>query len=220
MRSNWTAHMMVVRYWYYTILQRIFPTYSKRCTMAVRTWFCACFLSEPHPILFSVLGDNGREDFRVVSGVLRLSTKYVIDSLRSKLIEHLSAAWPSRLRDWDAREAACRSYESESGLSGGHLYPSPIVRTLNGYLPCFVPLKRIFLVSPSLTSREKLTPLRCSQLPSTSFPSTNLPKYSNLVLITHYIPIGSSLRSLLRFLSGIPSCWLWVKNPHSKLLQL
>lgn len=83
---------------------------------------------KPDSIFLSALGDNGREDFRVVSGVLRLSTKYIIDSLRTRLIEHLSAAWPSTLHDWDAREAACRSYESENGLPAGRLYPSPIVR--------------------------------------------------------------------------------------------
>lgn len=50
----------------------------------------------------------------------------MIDSLRSRLIEHLSMAWPSRLREWDARETACRLYESENCLPGGRLYPSPI----------------------------------------------------------------------------------------------
>ena len=88
------------------------------------------------PFSLSVLGNNGREDFRVVSGVLRLSTKYVIDSLRSALIDHLSVAWPSRLHDWDAGEDACRSYELENGLPRGHLYPSPIVRFRNGCFDC------------------------------------------------------------------------------------
>ncbi|KIK60491.1 hypothetical protein GYMLUDRAFT_43809 [Collybiopsis luxurians FD-317 M1] len=71
-------------------------------------------------------GNNDQEDFRVVSGVLRLSTKYLIDSLREKAITHLSKAWPSTLRGWDAREELARAYEIETGTSGARLYPSPI----------------------------------------------------------------------------------------------
>ncbi|KAI0310313.1 hypothetical protein OF83DRAFT_1178679 [Amylostereum chailletii] len=72
-------------------------------------------------------GDNDEEDFRVVSGILRLSTKYMFDSLRSKAIAHLGLAWPSTLKGWDAREERARSYGMENtGPGGGHYYPSPI----------------------------------------------------------------------------------------------
>jgi hypothetical protein len=82
--------------------------------------------------LFSALydgphfGNNDQDDFRVVSGILRLSTKYLIDSLRDKAIAHLSKAWPSTLKGWDIREDLARAYEMETGTSGARLYPSPL----------------------------------------------------------------------------------------------
>lgn len=77
----------------------------------------------------SSLGNNDRDDFRVVSGILRLSTKYIIDSLREKAIAHLSQAWPLTLKGWDAREEHARMYELETTTHRGHFYPSPIVCT-------------------------------------------------------------------------------------------
>jgi len=74
----------------------------------------------------SNFGDNGFEDFRSVSGILRLSTKYIIESLRAKALAHLSIAWPSDLKAWDVREDLSRAYETESASNGGHLYPHPI----------------------------------------------------------------------------------------------
>ena len=73
------------------------------------------------------LGNNDKEDFRTISGILRLSTKYLIDSLRSKALKHLSIAWPTTLQGWDAREDLARAYEFETGNLRGHMYPSPIV---------------------------------------------------------------------------------------------
>lgn len=71
-------------------------------------------------------GHNDRQDYNVTSGILRLATKYIIDSLRLKALNHLSTAWPSTLKGWDAREEKARSYEQRSGKSRGHFYPSPI----------------------------------------------------------------------------------------------
>nr|GAT48275.1 predicted protein [Mycena chlorophos] len=71
-------------------------------------------------------GNNGREDFAVVAGILRLSTKYLVDHLRDKALAHLSIAWPSTLRGWDAREEIARAFELQTSTSGGHFYPSPI----------------------------------------------------------------------------------------------
>ncbi|KAF8909380.1 hypothetical protein CPB84DRAFT_1765993 [Gymnopilus junonius] len=67
-------------------------------------------------------GSNDEDDFRVVSGILRLSTKYLIDSLRAKSLAHLSQAWPSDLRTWDLREDIARGFESEGRE---HRYPHP-----------------------------------------------------------------------------------------------
>src|SRR5882762_2915139 len=73
-------------------------------------------------------GNNGQEDFQVVSGILRLSTKYLCDSLRAKALAHLSIAWPSDLKSWDAREDAARyETDSERATNIGHIYPTPIV---------------------------------------------------------------------------------------------
>ncbi|KAJ7334079.1 hypothetical protein DFH08DRAFT_880102 [Mycena albidolilacea] len=87
-------------------------------------------------------GDNDQEDFRVVSGILRLSTKYIVDSLRSKALAHLCIAWPSTLKGWDAREDVARSFEMATSASAGHYYPSPIAvinlaREINA--PCLLP---------------------------------------------------------------------------------
>ncbi|KAG6910040.1 hypothetical protein DXG01_013764 [Tephrocybe rancida] len=71
-------------------------------------------------------GNNDQEDFRIVSGVLRLSTKYLIDSLRTKALAHLSKAWPTNLKAWDVREDLARSYETDISSNGSHLYPHPI----------------------------------------------------------------------------------------------
>lgn len=73
-------------------------------------------------------GTNDRDDYRVVSGLLRLATKYLIDKLRARALEHLSVAWPSTLRAWDAREEVARIFEIDTGLPRGLRYPSPIVR--------------------------------------------------------------------------------------------
>ncbi|KAJ6591634.1 hypothetical protein DFH09DRAFT_1137566 [Mycena vulgaris] len=87
-------------------------------------------------------GNNDQEDFRVVSGILRLSTKYIVDSLRAKALTHLCIAWPSTLKGWDAREDLARSFEMETSTSAGHFYPSPIAvinlaQEINA--PCLLP---------------------------------------------------------------------------------
>ncbi|THH11326.1 hypothetical protein EW145_g721 [Phellinidium pouzarii] len=69
-------------------------------------------------------GDNDRDDFRVVSGILRLASKYMIDSLRCAALSHLSKAWPSTLKGWDAREEVlgdCYSFTEEP-----RFYPNPV----------------------------------------------------------------------------------------------
>ncbi|KAH9829965.1 uncharacterized protein C8Q71DRAFT_818035 [Rhodofomes roseus] len=71
-------------------------------------------------------GDNGREDFRAVSGILRLANKYDIEKLRSTAVDHLSTAWPMTLRAWDLREDLARTYEIETGMQRGFRYPSPV----------------------------------------------------------------------------------------------
>ncbi|KAJ6493598.1 hypothetical protein C8R47DRAFT_1043984 [Mycena vitilis] len=70
-------------------------------------------------------GNNDQDDFHVVSGVLRLATKYIVDSLRNKCLAHICTAWPSTLKGWDAREDVARSFEMETSTTG-HFYPSPI----------------------------------------------------------------------------------------------
>jgi hypothetical protein len=72
-------------------------------------------------------GNNDQDDFRIVSVILRLSTKYLCDSLRAKALAHLRVAWPSDLKAWDAREDATRyEMDSETVSSSGNIYPSPI----------------------------------------------------------------------------------------------
>lgn len=73
-----------------------------------------------------VFGNNGREDFRVVSGILRLATKYLFEALRVKALTHLSAAWPITLKSWEAREDRAQSYELDHPHKP-RLYPHPFV---------------------------------------------------------------------------------------------
>lgn len=71
-------------------------------------------------------GNNDRDDFRAVSGILRLASKYIIDTLRVKALSHLSEAWPSSLRAWDMREDLTRVHELQTALHPGTRYPSPV----------------------------------------------------------------------------------------------
>jgi hypothetical protein len=73
-------------------------------------------------------GDNDPDDFAIVSGILRLSTKYAMDSLRSKAIAHLNIAWPTTLKGWDLREDKAHACDLASSAEHTSLYPSPIVR--------------------------------------------------------------------------------------------
>lgn len=81
-------------------------------------------------------GNNDREDYRVVSGILRLATKYLIDKLRTRALEHLFVAWPSTLKKWDAREEVARNFEVETGLPRQLRYPSPIVHPQFSQISC------------------------------------------------------------------------------------
>lgn len=71
-------------------------------------------------------GDNDPDDFAIVSGILRLSTKYAMDSLRSKAIVHLNIAWPTSLKGWDLREDKAHACDLASSTEHASLYPSPI----------------------------------------------------------------------------------------------
>ncbi|KIJ20629.1 hypothetical protein PAXINDRAFT_106264 [Paxillus involutus ATCC 200175] len=71
-------------------------------------------------------GNNDPGDFQIVSGVFRLATKYLVDSLREKALNHLSVAWPMTLKGWDAREDTARSLELRAGSAATSIYPSPI----------------------------------------------------------------------------------------------
>ncbi|KIL69458.1 hypothetical protein M378DRAFT_48926, partial [Amanita muscaria Koide BX008] len=69
-------------------------------------------------------GDNSEKDFCKASGILRLSHKYIVDSLKAKALAHLSVAWPTNLKAWDMREDIARIYELET--NGRQFYPHPI----------------------------------------------------------------------------------------------
>jgi len=60
----------------------------------------------------SNFGTNDPADFRIVSGILRPATRYLVDSLRAKALVHLSIAWPNSLKGWDAREDPARADEA------------------------------------------------------------------------------------------------------------
>ncbi|KAF8868011.1 hypothetical protein BD779DRAFT_1473851 [Infundibulicybe gibba] len=45
-------------------------------------------------------------NFPALAGVLRLSTKYLVEPLRAPHLMHLHCDWPTPLSAWDARKAA------------------------------------------------------------------------------------------------------------------
>ncbi|KAL0953708.1 hypothetical protein HGRIS_004901 [Hohenbuehelia grisea] len=92
---------------------------------AVRLWDRAEDVANLFTSLYDgpTFGNNDKDDYRIVSGILRLATKYIIDNLRNKAIAHLSIVWPTTLKAWDTREDLARAYEVRTG--GRRLYPSP-----------------------------------------------------------------------------------------------
>ena len=89
-----------------------------------------CLLCITNPLHISNFGSNDRRDFVASSGVLRLSSKYLIEeSTRQKALAHIRTAWPSTLKGWDLREDVARAHEVETGQPRGTRYPHPIVST-------------------------------------------------------------------------------------------
>ncbi len=54
----------------------------------------------------SLSHDNNVEDFAVISAVLRLATKYGVETLRETAFRTMSISWPSTLQLWEVREKA------------------------------------------------------------------------------------------------------------------
>jgi hypothetical protein len=106
----------------------MWQTYFSHCMMARSFYFPFSPSLDAHWHAIRKFGNNDPHDFAVVSGILRLSTKYAIDSLRSKAITHLNIAWPTTLKGWDLREDKSHAYELTSPTVHAGLYPSPIVR--------------------------------------------------------------------------------------------
>jgi hypothetical protein len=103
-------------------------------------------------------GNNDPHDFAIVAGILRLSTKYVIDSLRSKAIAHLNIAWPTTLKGWDIREDKVHASELTSPTEHASLYPSPVVCR-----PSCVPFESSAVVNDALLlgCYQPCTPSQC-----------------------------------------------------------
>ena len=93
--------------------------------MMDRTSLSFCFTLKLIFLFNRTFGSNDKADFCVTAGILRLSTKYLIDSLRTKALDHLSIAWPSSLKGWDAREDLVGEYYVDA--DGARRYPSPVV---------------------------------------------------------------------------------------------
>ncbi|TCD63217.1 hypothetical protein EIP91_005829 [Steccherinum ochraceum] len=65
------------------------------------------------------------DDFPIVAGVLRLSTKYMIEHLRTRCLLRLTTDWPSTLTGWDDREKAAT--ETDGRYSPRDTYPHPLL---------------------------------------------------------------------------------------------
>ncbi|THH27559.1 hypothetical protein EUX98_g6624 [Antrodiella citrinella] len=65
------------------------------------------------------------DDFPVIAGVLRLSTKYMIEHLRQRCLLRLTADWPATLAAWDERERFAT--DKESRYNPRDAYPHPLL---------------------------------------------------------------------------------------------
>ena len=74
---------------------------------------------------FSYFDSPAADDFQIVAGVLRLSTKYMIEHLRQRVLLRLTADWPSTLEKWDAREKIAT--DKEGRYSPRDVYPHPLL---------------------------------------------------------------------------------------------
>ncbi|KAF5326275.1 hypothetical protein D9611_000481 [Ephemerocybe angulata] len=64
------------------------------------------------------------EDWAVVSAILRLSTKYGVEHVRTEMLRKLTSTWPRNLLAWDMRE----SNATNAGLYKPRaIYPHPIM---------------------------------------------------------------------------------------------
>jgi hypothetical protein len=64
-------------------------------------------------------------DFPAIAGVLRLSTKYLVQHLRELCIQRLQLDWPSTLAGWDLREHAATN--AEGYYLGREFYAHPVL---------------------------------------------------------------------------------------------
>ncbi|KZT72000.1 hypothetical protein DAEQUDRAFT_744039 [Daedalea quercina L-15889] len=62
--------------------------------------------------------------FEVIAGVLRLSSKYLIEHLRIRCVQWLRADWPSTLEGWDRREQ--QATDDSKRYTPREWYPHPI----------------------------------------------------------------------------------------------
>lgn len=65
------------------------------------------------------------DDFPVLAGVLRLSTKYMIEHLRQRCLVRLTADWPCTLSAWDEREKAAT--RKDGRYNPRDAYPHPLL---------------------------------------------------------------------------------------------
>jgi len=84
------------------------------------------------PTLNRKFGTDDPADFCMVSGILLLETKYLVDSLRANALTHVSMALP---KGWDAREDLARADEMGSGPGMSNLplpssKPPPLISSI------------------------------------------------------------------------------------------
>ncbi|TDL15805.1 hypothetical protein BD410DRAFT_796008 [Rickenella mellea] len=78
--------------------------------------------------LLSVLYDPSKLPYKhynpdtplLVKGILTLATKYEIERLRDRIIEHIKLDWPTTLVEWDAIQAHNNQFAENSATSGLH----------------------------------------------------------------------------------------------------
>lgn len=79
--------------------------------------------------MFSNSLEYDGNNFTVVSGLLRLFTKYRVLRLRKEILCGLSASWPSTLSQWEARES--KATDASGVYAPRHNLPHPMYDSIS-----------------------------------------------------------------------------------------
>ncbi|TBU29539.1 hypothetical protein BD311DRAFT_660896 [Dichomitus squalens] len=78
--------------------------------------------------LYGLSHDSTAEEFAMISAVLRLATRYGVETLRESALRTLSLSWPETLPVWEVREKAVTSVDGVYAPRPGLPHPLVLIR--------------------------------------------------------------------------------------------